>query len=225
MARFFSSLYFIGLFLLGLLVFPTCNKNCEDVSGDYDFELPVSLSPARDTYRIGDTIYVSSIFADVVLDRNSQNSYVLENFLFFPKTYIQRIDTFPTRDGLPNFEVILDPNQDYYFFYYSDTTSSLLGEYLYFNQEYSLSYKFIPLKAGLYCFTQGSSLYPIAENQEFPGKCPRHESDASCILNGGGDNNVDFLSRSPDPHYNDWILQKPESRYHRFAGYCFYVVE
>ena len=63
------------------------------------------------------------------------------------------------------------------------------------------------------------------QSQEFEGKCQRIEIGSAVKLNEGTDNNIDMLNDSPDPHYNDWMLQKPEQRFHRFGGYCFYVKE
>ena len=39
-------------------------------------------------------------------------------------------------------------------------------------------------------------------------------------MNDGAENNIHMLLDSPDPHYRDWIMQKPEKRFHQFGGYC-----
>ena len=44
-------------------------------------------------------------------------------------------------------------------------------------------------------------------------------------MNDGAENNIHMLLDSPDPRYRDWIMQKPEKRFHQFGGYCFYVKE
>jgi len=77
----------------------------------------------------------------------------------------------------------------------------------------------------LYHFSHFSAIIGIGENQEFEGKCSNLTNDVAMNLNDGADNNINMLSSSPDPHYNDWILQKPEQRFYKFGGYCFYVKE
>jgi hypothetical protein len=59
----------------------------------------------------------------------------------------------------------------------------------------------------------------LDEWQKFPGKkCKHTDSDARVALNGGADNNIEFLSQSPDPHYHDWVLQDPEGRFPQVWG-------
>ncbi|MBL7784406.1 MAG: hypothetical protein JNM36_00685, partial [Chitinophagales bacterium] len=48
--------------------------------------------------------------------------------------------------------------------------------------------------------------------------------DAYCKMNGGGDNNVDFLLQSPDSSYHR-IWEKRDTKFHNFGGYAFYVTE
>ncbi|HQW11390.1 MAG TPA: hypothetical protein PK076_08850 [Saprospiraceae bacterium] len=49
----------------------SCHKECNEF-GDYDFELPATLSPAKDTFRIGDTITITSVFSVLVYDRTTK---------------------------------------------------------------------------------------------------------------------------------------------------------
>ena len=226
MIRLFDLIYFSGLLLIGLLLIPSCNKNCESGANDaYEFILPVKLFPARDTFRIGDTIHVQSEFSDEVFDRNRQRTFLLEDFRFGPFCRIKRIDTTIAVDGLPDFYILLPQNQNFDWVNLTSESTALNGEYTYSNSVYTLNYSVIPKKIGLYIFFFSSSIDPANDRQDFPGRCSRATMWGICTLNGGGDNNVDFLSRSPDPHYNTWVLEEPEDRFHRGGGYCFYVVE
>lgn len=143
---------------------------------------------------------------------NTINSKILG---FILKVWITKIDTVPVIENLSGFEFIVDSVYNYNLFCYSDGSCSYYGEYNYSNQEYSLYYKIVLQSSGLYRLSQGSAIYPLGEWQDFEGKCWNVYSDVSTKLNDGIDNNVAFLNNSPDPHYNDWILQEPDYRFHR----------
>ena len=108
---------------------------------------------------------------------------------------------------------------------FNDGFSTLIGQYSYEEGRYALEYKIIPQQEGLFMFSHGSALFPQGEDQKFPGKCKHTGSSARVTLNGGADNNIEFLRNSPDPHYSEWIMARPEERFHKAGGYCFYVVE
>lgn len=213
--------YLFPILILGLLFQACTKKDCDFDGAEYEFELPASLSPARDTFRVGDTIFISSSFNDEVFEFKTQMKYSLVNFRFYPVTGVYKIDTFPAiDDGLQYFDVFISPE-----FNYHRGGELLFGQYNYENGVYLLAFKLIPRKPGLFYLEQGSALYPLEETQEFPGKCRNKISDARVTLNGGSDNNIGLLSDSPDPHYNAWILSDPDDLFYKFGGYCFYVVE
>ncbi len=215
-----SNYLFLAL-VFGFLCQGCMNKECDFDGVKYEFELLASLSPARDTFRIGDTILISSSFSDDVFEVNSQRTFNLVNFRFHPGTGMYKIDTFPAiDDGLQFFDAYISPEYSY-----QRVGEELLGQYNYENGVYSLEFKLIPRKPGLYYLEQGSALFPMDEWQDFPGKCRYISSDARVTLNGGSDNNIEFLSDSPDSHYNAWILSDPDDLFYKFGGYCFYVVE
>ena len=204
------------------MVLSCCKDKCES-DGGHVFEIPVTLSPARDTFNIGDTITVTSIFPDELRDTRRDMNFKLKDFKFFPKTEIVRIDTVGSIVAFGNnFEVLLDSVYDYYIFEYSDGGDGLIGEYNYSNNTYSLSYQFTTKKSGLYMFEQFyANLLP---KQDFVGKCEGMESVVKSDLNDKVDNNIDMLSSSPDPFYSElWISDV--DRFNRAGGYCFYVRE
>jgi hypothetical protein len=211
-----------------LYLLSSCNLfECEnDVPGLHDFVLPATLSPALDTFRIGDTIRISSIFDKQVYEKKLQKTFTLDNWQFFPGTVIFNLDTFFVQDNaLENFEVIIDPKYNYDLFYFSTGRIDLIGEYTYENDTYSLEFILIPIKKGDYMLLHGSSLEISGSEQDFPGKCQGQRSGASVAMNGGGDNNIELLANTSDTVFYEWVMRDPQFRYYDSGGYCFYVVE
>lgn len=199
-------------------------KECRDIPGGYEFEIPVTLAPAKDTFRIGDTISIMSTFDDMVFERKTQQEYLLEDWNFSPITYIHKIDTSPYQNGMLFYDVIVSDTMDYEQFMFSDGWSSLIGTYFYNNNVYTLSYKVVPRNPGLYCIYQASA-QSVNDNQDFPGKCSGISSRTAVVLNDNTDNNIEFLSESPDTFISEWIPSRPMDRFYNGGGYCFYVLE
>lgn len=209
---------------LGYIISTGCTKEeCRVRGGNYEFVLPLTLSPQKDTFSIGDTITINSNFPNLIHERITIMDHVLDNFLFFPQSRMRRIDTIGAIDNFSEFEVIV--SDDFYneFSIFSSGAKALRLEYNYIDQEYVLNFKLIPKKKGLFYFTFSSLVDQLGSDQDFAGKCPKVEIGAVLNLNDGNDNNISFMNDSPDPHYNDWILLKPDDRFHKFGGYCFYV--
>jgi hypothetical protein len=221
--------YFIPSLLLSMLfIFSSCVKKKCRIDGAYNFEIPVTLSPAKDTFNIGDTITIISTFPDEVYERKTDRTYKLIDFKFFPETSINKIDTVGQIDDFSEFDAIVTPTYNYSFFNYSDGGTTLVGEYNYSNNQYNLEYKIIPKIKGLYFLRHASSIVVLGDMQDFDGKCSRIDVHVKMTMNNNNNNNsnnIHMLNDSPDSHFNDCILQKPQQRFHDGGGYCFYVKE
>ena len=212
------------IIFLSIILFLSCNKNC-DFPGSYTFEIPVSLSPAKDTFNIGDTITVISNFTDMVYERKTNEFYKLENIQFYPGTGIVKIDTLNQVSRInDHFDIFFDTVYQYELQQFSEGQQYLFGQYNYKDNAYSLKFRFVPKSKGLFYLQQGVDP-TINPNQTFEGKCSNNKTglDGVVKLNNGADNNIHMLSSSPDPHYNTWTLNNPQDRFHKFGGYCFYV--
>lgn len=216
---------YVFLASFALLFLSACiSKDCKVRNGQYDFTVPATLTPAQTSYRVGDTITISSTFSDQVFDAATGEVYSLEDFRFFPGTGIRKIDVSPAVDGMPDFTAIIDTTYNYFPAIYSGL-QLLVGEYTYENNTYSLEFNLVPNEAGLYYMEQGIAP-EISEGQEFPGRCKNARLlTGSMTLNDLAENNLNLLANSPDEHYNTWILEKPFERFYKFGGYVFEVVE
>lgn len=217
---------YMGIFLMFSVFLNSCIKEkCQIAGGYYEFEIPATLTPAKDTFHIGDTITFISSFSDELYERITNNIYKLESIRFYPETSIHRIDTIGKIDDFSEFEIIIDSIYDYNFFSYSSGAITLVGDFFYNANMYKLDFKIIPKIPGLFFFRHGLGIGSYGENQDFDGKCSNVKIDGAVKLNDGFDNNIEMLNDSPDSHYNEWILAKPQERFYKFGGYCFYVKE
>lgn len=214
--------------VLGCLSLTSCRKNECKLLGHYMFELPATLSPALDTFRVGDTITVRSYFPDEIYDRTTSRHYKLENFQFKPGTVVFKIDEDTVLYAFPShIEPLLDPKTDYSLYRHKDEYL-LVGEYRYVDNHYHLEYKLIPREPGLYYHRSGLDLH--LSRQTFDGQCPHTKRgrslDGYCKINNGDayENNVEFLKESPEGSFVR-IPYIRHDEFNRIGGYCFYVVE
>lgn len=210
--------------LLCLVISCTPSSRC-DFNGTHDFLIPSTLTPALDTFSVGDTIFFRSIFDDRVYDRGLEEHVVLSDFKFNPATYFIKLDTVDEVFALEDFMILMD-NKYNYKVRYTERGRHFTSDYFYSDNTYQLEFRIIPRKKGLYLFNH-ILLLNLSPDQTFKGMCPnlRGWLDSYSDLNDTADNNIEFLELSPNSHYNDWILQKPEDRFHSKGGYCFYVKE
>lgn len=221
---------FISFFILSLLLLPACTLlDCEnDVVGSYEFVLPITLSPALDTFRVGDTITLSSTFSNEVFERKTGKTFMLDDFQFYPKTWLSKIDTFPQNSSaiMEMFDHVVSKGEDYGFFTFSSGATQLTEEYEYDGENYALEIKFIPKRAGLFMLSQVSSVENLGPDQSFPGKCRNEEVGAVSNLNNQeGDNNRELIYETADPTLITWVENGSGDRYADSGSYCFYVVE
>ncbi len=218
-----------NIILLTFLLFifgSSCTKveNCPTY-----FQLPVKLSPAKETYQIGDTISIQSKFSKNVealnIESDPLGTFDMEGVLWDMAFGGQILDTIGvvSFNVQKTFDVIVNPEFDFTEFLFSSGASGYFGEPNYANDTFNLEFKIIPKKEGVFFLSFGSTLDNSFQN--FKGSCSRGGIYGISIMNEGADNNIHLLAESPEEHYNTWILQKPEERFHRAGGYAFKVVE
>ncbi len=218
------------IFLTFLLTISSCIKKddpCNISGGKYEFVLPFSLSPAQETYHIGDTITISSTVNNPVYERKTGNSYYLDNFKFYLVSYLYYMDTLITDySDFNRFKVFLDSTYEQNIFTYSDGHNSILGQYNYQNNQYSYEFKLVAKEKGSYLFTTGSDIDYFGKDQHFNGKCSNTDVDARFYMNGRSDNNSHLLNEASNKYYKGYLANnKFETHFLDFGGYCFKVVD
>lgn len=216
--------YSILLFLfVGILSCGSCgDKEC-DFPGAYEFVIPTTLSPVKDTFHIGDTITVTSFLSDMVFDQKTKKNYHLVDFKFYPNTSIYKLDTSIISNDMAGFDVIVNSKYDYKIRSFSDGSKGLFGQFNYIDNYYHLEYKIIPKKKGLFLHIYNAGVVALDQFQEFDKKCKNKGSSAIVKLNEGAENNVDFLLGSGNQDYIRIYWEKRDERFYKHGGYCFYV--
>jgi len=218
-----NTLLFFIFSLSFLTVFNSCNKKeCRIGNPFYQFDIPVTLTPALDTFNIGDTITINSSFSDFIQEINTGTSFILADYSFEPYVQIYLLDSVSTLTESyisNNFEVIISPQYSFNLFVWPDGRTNLAGEYSYQNSTYSLEYKLIAKKPGGYYFSQSAIL---GSEQLFDGKCENLQTNVYVNMNNRKDNNFHLLKDVQNP-YIDKYLKNVNKKFNKYGGYAFYV--
>ena len=89
-----NSIMFFGILILGLFC-TSCDPPAAPCERDYLFSIPVTLSPASDTFQVGDTICLSMKFPIRLEDINTNEFFDLHDFPFNTSISHLKLDTTP----------------------------------------------------------------------------------------------------------------------------------
>lgn len=68
--------------LITILYIYSCDKPKEDELVEFKFEIPLTITPTKDTFNIGDTLIVEADFPDSIKEALSGKYYMVSNFDF-----------------------------------------------------------------------------------------------------------------------------------------------
>ncbi|MBK8243914.1 MAG: hypothetical protein IPK88_10850 [Saprospiraceae bacterium] len=217
-----SELYVMVFNILAIVSFAGCfdPEDCPD-----RFHVPAEILPYHRDYHIGDTITLISKFDRHVHEIKTDRKYDMVNIDWFPNAFIQYLDTIGYNNSKISkyFNLILDKNCDEFLVSFNDH-SVIDCKYLYFNDTFSLIYKFIPKRTGNYFLSQKCAIGPNFNEQNFTGKCKHDGYDVIVDMNSGKDGNIDILKSSQDSLYNTWVLGDPKRNFYDRGGFCFRVI-
>lgn len=217
-----KKLIFLSILLSSLWI-QSCEKeeNCPQ-----QFQILATTTPYQETYQVGDTIKVVSKFHKLVYDKHTEKRFDMEDINWMPGLGILRLDRDSSASGYVTnkyFDFAPNETNNLRWYVYSDGSSQIDGDYHFAKDSFSLQIKLIAKATGSFYLLYGSFLYQ--SHQDFPGKCKRYFFDVYTTINEGRDGNIHLLEESPNPHFNDWVLQKPQERFHNAGGFCFRVID
>ena len=99
---------FLIIIVLGIVL--CLNNSCERCSEwrPYLYELPFEWIPAKEVYKIGDTIHLRAAISDKFIDLESGKSYDIKDFTFFTEFTFIKIDEVDGPNANPMFDIELN---------------------------------------------------------------------------------------------------------------------
>lgn len=184
---------------------------------ELEFDLPVKITPSRDTFRIGDTIWIENSFDDMLVNQNSNKSYRVQNFDFGTNLTITDLNSPPIAISYKNPIIITVEGT---------TTGTNIGtvdyqtiyvDYDYTQNRYRYKAAFILDRSGFYLIAFSS--HSSGRRDIDITDCPDERITNTYNTNDRVDNNYMMIKNAVDPHYKNL----PEEMFNDAGGYCFYV--
>jgi hypothetical protein len=202
------------LFLL-LLMVSSCidkeaefRKNCPydlDYSGHF-LRIPVTISPHKLEYKVGDTIYINTIFSDSIYDLGTKHTFRIKGFPFKPLSLLFRFTDSVTYDsGYRVNDLHIDSVYNHYYNYSSEYADGYRAETIYDGTQYRFESRLILKESGKYILgvtdlyqthlgSGNSDLNAEADAITFEGKCPTLGYYLCSMINSG-DDHLDLFER------------------------------
>lgn len=177
----------------------------------YEFEytghylrIPITISPHKLQYKVGDTINISTIFEDSIYDLGTQNAFKIEGFPFKPLSLLYRfIDNNTYDSGYRVNDLRIDSVYNHVYNYSSIYADGYKGYTIYDNNKYKFESQLILKETGRYVllFTDlfqnhigsgNSELNAEANAITFEGKCPTL-GYYLCSMIDSGDDHLDLF--------------------------------
>ena len=251
---------YLLLLLIPLLWGASCGNHAEeDFKKTCPYELhypghflrvPVSISPHKLQYHVGDTMKISTIFSDSIYDLGTQHTFKIEGFPFKPTSLLYRFTASDTYDsGYTVNELTIDSVYTPYYWYSNSYADGFNAKTLYEDSTYRFECQLVLKEAGRYVLlftdlyqdyvaTGNSDLNAEADAITFEGKCPTL-SYYICSMIDSGDAHLDLFKDElvflDQEVYNgaigsakgsiEWLGRGGGFAIDFSGGFCFEVVE
>lgn len=198
-------------FLLAIVMSFTCVR-CKTKCPDWVLiELPVHVSPTRDTFLVGDTIEFSFSFQDRIPDKHTGLEVNFEDYEFRIQFAVGKVDTI---NPVPNTFQYIEP------VYFSNGSVTIVDDEYevtpkYENGVYEFAGYFRLKKPGLFVF----AFYHGTKKFTAVSECGNVHVTLRKRMNDGADNNFELLQNSPEPAYKNMS----KAYFDEYGTYCFYV--
>jgi len=153
-------------------------------SGHY-LKVPITITPHKINYNIGDTIKISTIFSDSIYDLGTEKTFKIKQFPFKPLSLLYRFYNGMKWDaGYRVNELLIDSSYNHIYNYSSNYADGFRAKTTYENGIYKFELKLVLKEKGRYilAFTDmyqehdgggNSELNTEANAITFEGKCPQ----------------------------------------------------
>jgi hypothetical protein len=184
----------------------------------YQFKLPVTISPAKDTFRVGDTIWIENSFSDQIHNHKNNKAYKVENFDFKTTMVITDLNSLPPAISYPLPKIVTYKGTTTQNYIQSTAYEAIRIGYDYANGHYAYKAALIVEQKGTWCINFFS--YHNTRKVDITA-CNDETLYMEYQTNGNAENNHDILPNAKDPEFSSLNLED----FNKIGGYCFHVVE
>jgi hypothetical protein len=213
------------LFSLLITTFTSSLTGCGKLKGcehngwtDFTFEIPVTISPVKDTFNIGDTIWININYGDQLVnyEYDKHKTYDMTGYDFKTWFSITDLNTPKPSYSYPNPNIITYKGNSISSSIATSNYSLISISYAHENNMNLYKAAFVIDKAGFYAIAFSNA---IRENTRGIDKCPNEHITVNYPVNNNGDNNFEMLQYAPGSDFGSLSL----SEFNQAGGYCFYV--
>jgi len=152
----------------------SCKKEVPREQVRFDFLVPITITPLKDTISVGEELTFSTLFSDSVYDMNSAKRYYLPDFNWLPMIFIKKLVA-PEKNL--SGQLYAGSKFEYINVVGNFTRVDNIGanmKYVYENNQYKITVKIKPKEPGIYSidFTNDFSAGQIKLPQEFAPSSP-----------------------------------------------------
>jgi hypothetical protein len=152
----------------------SCKKEVPREQVRFDFLIPITIMPLKDTISVGEELTFSTLFSDSVYDMTSAKRYYLPDFNWMPLIFIRKLVA-PEKNL--SGQLSAGSKFEYINVVGSFTRVDNIGanmKYIYENNQYKISVKIKPKEPGIYSidFTNDFGAGQIKLPQEFAPSSP-----------------------------------------------------
>ena len=147
----------------------SCKKEVPREQVRFDFLVPITITPLKDTISVGEELTFSTLFSDSVYDMNSAKRYYLPNFNWRPMIFIKKL---VAPEKALSAQLFAGSKFEYInvvgsFIIVADVAATM--NYVYENNQYKLTVKIKPKEKGVFSVSFGNDFNPnsVKLPQEF----------------------------------------------------------
>jgi hypothetical protein len=215
--------YITAITISSLVLLTSCisEKKCKDTTGNgvlgFTFEIPYSLTPAKDTFKVGDTLWIESTFSNQMYNQDNDKTYSVIDFNF--KLFCNILDL-KTNPVLPlQSYKILNPDGSL------DNSSAnnggdIIMNYVTSNGNYFWKRGIVLSQQGLFAYGLSTDLgFKKLQSQSPPQRITECDDEyiQLSIKRMNGNSNHYLLQDAADPNVKQWSAEQ-------FKGsFAFYV--
>ncbi|MBS1781081.1 MAG: hypothetical protein JST70_17275 [Bacteroidetes bacterium] len=190
-------------------------KSCGGKRGiTYEFDLPVTISPAKDTFRIGDTIWIENAFSDQMYNAEDGKTYTVHNFDFKASWQVCDMNYPPYTYPDP---IIIPLSGTTNIYSAAPNVQSYQIKHDYSNGSYKYKAGIVATRSGAYLVSFSTFLKATKVDIT---ECPNEDvKNLTFNTNNGGNNHYEALQYSKDIS----AAKATKAEFDKYGGYCFYI--